>query len=123
MCFFFFNDTATTEIYTLSLHDALPISRGNGFTSASTCGVSCRPAPMARTRYSPILFPWESNRRGRRARKDSSYARAYTTPSREGPMLVPLTPLEFARRTRALYPDREALVDGNLGRASCRERV
>src|SRR2546429_6138129 len=29
--FFFFNDTATTEIYTLSLHDALPIS-----TSVST---------------------------------------------------------------------------------------
>src|SRR2546429_6176358 len=26
--FFFFNDTATTEIYTLSLHDALPISHG-----------------------------------------------------------------------------------------------
>src|SRR6185369_18035165 len=26
-CFFFFNDTATTEIYTLSLHDALPILR------------------------------------------------------------------------------------------------
>src|SRR5215208_8503296 len=30
--FFFFNDTATTEIYTLSLHDALPIS--------SHCGAS-----------------------------------------------------------------------------------
>src|SRR2546430_12610911 len=28
--FFFFNDTATTEIYTLSLHDALPISHGLG---------------------------------------------------------------------------------------------
>src|SRR2546430_9589701 len=27
--FFFFNDTATTEIYTLSLHDALPIWRGS----------------------------------------------------------------------------------------------
>src|SRR5256885_15237454 len=27
MTFFFFNDTATTEIYTLSLHDALPIFR------------------------------------------------------------------------------------------------
>src|SRR5689334_25306550 len=26
--FFFFNDTATTEIYTLSLHDALPICNG-----------------------------------------------------------------------------------------------
>src|SRR2546429_9939185 len=28
--FFFFNDTATTEIYTLSLHDALPISGAQG---------------------------------------------------------------------------------------------
>src|SRR5437764_11510118 len=28
--FFFFNDTATTEIYTLSLHDALPIRPGYG---------------------------------------------------------------------------------------------
>src|SRR2546430_13712883 len=27
-CIFFFNDTATTEIYTLSLHDALPICGG-----------------------------------------------------------------------------------------------
>src|SRR2546429_6446232 len=27
--FFFFNDTATTEIYTLSLHDALPISHAD----------------------------------------------------------------------------------------------
>src|SRR5256885_12246454 len=30
--FFFFNDTATTEIYTLSLHDALPIWGRSGFT-------------------------------------------------------------------------------------------
>src|SRR5256885_8752748 len=29
MLFFFFNDTATTEIYTLSLHDALPIWSGS----------------------------------------------------------------------------------------------
>src|SRR5258708_15051898 len=29
--FFFFNDTATTEIYTLSLHDALPICLRRGF--------------------------------------------------------------------------------------------
>src|SRR5260370_30992081 len=33
---FFFNDTATTEIYTLSLHDALPIS-------VDDLGASCRP--------------------------------------------------------------------------------
>src|SRR5260221_2744119 len=38
--FFFFNDTATTEIYTLSLHDALPISfssfLGAGWLSLAT---------------------------------------------------------------------------------------
>src|SRR5256885_16520570 len=32
--FFFFNDTATTEIYTLSLHDALPICRRPKFLLA-----------------------------------------------------------------------------------------
>src|SRR6266478_9988899 len=47
--FFFFNDTATTEIYTLSLHDALPISicsrdrmrsRSRPTSSASPCCIS-----------------------------------------------------------------------------------
>src|SRR5215469_10352044 len=33
---FFFNDTATTEIYTLSLHDALPISGAFGFSTSRT---------------------------------------------------------------------------------------
>src|SRR2546428_5928871 len=32
--FFFFNDTATTEIYTLSLHDALPIFYSAGFITS-----------------------------------------------------------------------------------------
>src|SRR6266511_5472698 len=36
--FFFFNDTATTEIYTLSLHDALPISPANT--------QKCQPGPV-----------------------------------------------------------------------------
>src|SRR3712207_9426725 len=34
--FFFFNDTATTEIYTLSLHDALPISTAAAKSSQTT---------------------------------------------------------------------------------------
>src|SRR5260370_39626337 len=44
--FFFFNDTATTEIYTLSLHDALPISRveSNGrFGGAAAAPLGVRP--------------------------------------------------------------------------------
>src|SRR3712207_7452319 len=44
MFFFFFNDTATTEIYTLSLHDALPISRSSKTRTASTTGVSRLPS-------------------------------------------------------------------------------
>src|SRR2546430_11118593 len=36
--FFFFNDTATTEIYTLSLHDALPICFGNGMSDSGSHG-------------------------------------------------------------------------------------
>src|SRR3712207_1092685 len=40
--FFFFNDTATTEIYTLSLHDALPISAGRGLLERlEGAGVDC----------------------------------------------------------------------------------
>src|SRR6266571_4003820 len=41
---FFFNDTATTEIYTLSLHDALPISR-SGWPAGSTRSPRPRSAP------------------------------------------------------------------------------
>src|SRR3712207_8808020 len=42
--FFFFNDTATTEIYTLSLHDALPISKTANNLAAwpSSSRVTCR---------------------------------------------------------------------------------
>src|SRR2546425_12324138 len=36
---FFFNDTATTEIYTLSLHDALPISLASHFCSRSSISI------------------------------------------------------------------------------------
>src|SRR5438034_10334836 len=44
--FFFFNDTATTEIYTLSLHDALPISTATFWFTAvsSTTRTRGRPA-------------------------------------------------------------------------------
>src|SRR6266581_8764410 len=44
LAFFFFNDTATTEIYTLSLHDALPISISCDRNAATCSGRSWRTA-------------------------------------------------------------------------------
>src|SRR3712207_9219893 len=49
---FFFNDTATTEIYTLSLHDALPIS------SARAMRRWCGPTASAR-RSSGVATPYQ----------------------------------------------------------------
>src|SRR3712207_8435338 len=52
---FFFNDTATTEIYTLSLHDALPIWTGrrpSGGTGAPGCAGTPRPR-RRRSRAAP----------------------------------------------------------------------
>src|SRR5256885_16116795 len=58
--FFFFNDTATTEIYTLSLHDALPIWNGPARCggprwSASSAPTSCRRRWSGRDRKSTRL--------------------------------------------------------------------
>src|SRR2546427_5141516 len=46
--FFFFNDTATTEIYTLSLHDALPICTGHRRPAPAGHGHGTRPDRQAR---------------------------------------------------------------------------
>src|SRR5256885_7441102 len=45
--FFFFNDTATTEIYTLSLHDALPICRDVRGHGGAACGRYAQGAQLA----------------------------------------------------------------------------
>src|SRR3712207_3072624 len=64
MLFFFFNDTATTEIYTLSLHDALPIS-------GSRCEREGRRPPSGgRSRTSrrrPAWCRWRPRRSDRRS--------------------------------------------------------
>src|SRR5438552_19115521 len=50
-CFFFFNDTATTEIYTLSLHDTLPIPSSSRIGTPSCSALSAfEPAPSPTTR-------------------------------------------------------------------------
>src|SRR2546427_5068813 len=49
MFFFFFNDTATTEIYTLSLHDALPILCAVDMVEATDCRPSRGPTSLMST--------------------------------------------------------------------------
>src|SRR2546427_1405048 len=65
--FFFFNDTATTEIYTLSLHDALPISQASGgegdqSSFAHPGGAALVPQPE----------PLDAPRRGERSEEHTS---------------------------------------------------
>src|SRR3712207_7315744 len=59
MLFFFFNDTATTEIYTLSLHDALPIWRTDPSPHPSDLGPS-GPARRPRQPRDRLLAPLPS---------------------------------------------------------------
>src|SRR2546430_4049644 len=65
--FFFFNDTATTEIYTLSLHDALPISvrvigaAGSRFNASISCS-------------SPNAFPGKARQDRKSTRLNSSHS-------------------------------------------------
>src|SRR5437667_4665452 len=49
---FFFNDTATTEIYTLSLHDALPISNRGTFSQELWISAQFHQARSCRLKYS-----------------------------------------------------------------------
>src|SRR3712207_7219117 len=80
---FFFNDAATTEIYTLSLHDALPIS-----ISCAAETMACRPDPHILLRvmpgvvtgrpvfiptWRPGIMPWPAEDR-KSTRLNSSHA-------------------------------------------------
>src|SRR2546430_13755773 len=66
--FFFFNDTATTEIYTLSLHDALPISFRGGLPYQSE-----RPDEPQQSR-NLLHDPWPDARDRKSTRLNSSHS-------------------------------------------------
>src|SRR6266496_6618714 len=61
--FFFFNDTATTEIYTLSLHDALPCSRASSPAAVhNDSGILARPLRLLRQRSEEHTSELQSRR-------------------------------------------------------------
>src|SRR2546422_9056487 len=72
--FFFFNDTATTEIYTLSLHDALPISAT--LTRARPRARPCSPARRCSTRCNRARIRarrWRRDRKSTRLNSSHGY--------------------------------------------------
>src|SRR3712207_7852195 len=71
MIVFFFNDTATTEIYTLSLHDALPISAPTTGRRDRRAELSaCLPPPLSRPSRSGVPDPPNSAGELRQNRED-----------------------------------------------------
>src|SRR5256885_7835114 len=104
---FFFNDTATTEIYTLSLHDALPIWN----TSVGCSRASARP-PWARSRRSrseehtsELQSPCNlvcrlllEKKKKTRSRGDAQSASLRTSDHRSEPRPLWITPAGIARR-------------------------
>src|SRR5256885_13030644 len=81
MSFFFFNDTATTEIYTLSLHDALPICARGRARAAHGSGRVGAPRrrqgllPHARAARGDRRYRPSSGRRGTRGGGDRKSTR------------------------------------------------
>src|SRR3712207_7957985 len=100
--YFFFNDTATTEIYTLSLHDALPISGG------------IRGAAAARRRGRPGL-PCRAGRRltqhSQREDRDDGRSEEHTSELQSRQYLVCRLLLEKKKHTSRTVTD-----FGNSGR-------
>src|SRR5256885_14303926 len=100
--FFFFNDTATTEIYTLSLHDALPIS----FTLSGLSKIAG--LPQMKAAWIITSGPQE-DKRGALARLEV-ISDTYLSPN----ALVQLAMPEFFAQRRAFQEQVMARVRKNL---------
>src|SRR5215813_7958298 len=111
--FFFFNDTATTEIYTLSLHDALPISGGRrpgggGPGLGPGHDARIRPGSPAAAGHPPVGLPGRPARDGRatcrRLPRPHEHGRRWPAPLAPGRprapaqrlLPLPLCPFPFA---------------------------
>src|SRR5690349_22492699 len=72
-CFFFFNVTSTTEIYTLSLHDALPISQDEVLEARHGCSLSVTRRVRVCRSDACALEPSDSRRDRKSTRLNSSH--------------------------------------------------
>src|SRR2546430_9895633 len=93
LLFFFFNDTATTEIYTLSLHDALPISIPGRSSPAARAHAGAAPAV---------------GRRGSRAERDRKSTRLNSSHSQISYAVFCLKKKKKKERLCAMYSSTQA---------------
>src|SRR3989454_11533149 len=101
--FFFFNDTATTEIYTLSLHDALPISaRSRDRAPPSPCPRARCGAPRSRgSGPARVGAP----RAGHTPARGAAGQGASRSPRGGGPLMFVVPLIERKRDGGALTPE------------------
>src|SRR3712207_9135189 len=99
---FFFNDTATTEIYTLSLHDALPILLASVMLALSPAVAEAQ--TEGRNTSSVVVRPGDSL---------WSISEEWLGPN--------ATPQQIYNETARIYALNSERIE--IGRASCRERV
>src|SRR6267378_6623541 len=96
MFLFFFNDTATTEIYTLSLHDALPISRA---TAPSAMTKSTYSRPRASHTRAPSARTWRWGSAG------SGSPPSTPSPNNASGRLLPVDVKPGTRQSFTVFPD------------------
>src|SRR2546427_13097578 len=109
--FFFFNDTATTEIYTLSLHDALPISINAKLREILDEATHKWGAKVSRVELKDINPP--------RDIRDAMEKQMRAERDRRAAILT----AEAEKQSRTLQSEGIRQSEIKIGRASCRERV
>src|SRR3712207_7075005 len=105
---FFFNDTATTEIYTLSLHDALPIC-----TSRCTIPKRFRTFRIARMRLPETISPAPSPRSHRQSCFDGERSEEHTSELQSRQYLVCRLLLEKKKHRIKTSVQRESHTSDN----------
>src|SRR2546427_12740610 len=128
--FFFFNDTATTEIYTLSLHDALPIFGSDHMTLPEWAVVTPERGAHIE-RVAALLSTWATALRVPAAERARWLRAAWLHDAlRDAPAADELQHGPMAAERAARGGERDpGVLDAvryhslEIGRASCRERV
>src|SRR6266853_3574800 len=122
--FFFFNDTATTEIYTLSLHDALPISPTLAVLAGGLEKFATDIRHLQRTEVSEVREPFGEEQKGSSAMPHTRnpilservcgldrVVRGYAQTSLENQALWHERDISHSSAERIIFPDACTLID------------